>query len=83
MGLSEEERRQLEALTKKSKEPDAPPVSKSIQARIDFGDPAQVEAAIEHGFLTRKEAKELKEEAEKDGDEGDEKPKRRGYFGDD
>lgn len=82
MGLSESEKELLERLTKKSKEPDAPPVSKSISASIDLSDDKQVARAIEHGFLTAAEVKEAKEE-EKEEKKKDSTPRRRGsYFKD-
>ena len=80
MGLSESEKELLERLTKKSKEPDAPPVSKSISASIDLSDDKQVARAIEHGFLTATEVKELKEEEKEEKKKGDSTPRRRGYF---
>jgi hypothetical protein len=87
MGLSDSEKELLERLTKKSKEPDAPPVSKSISANIDLGDDKQVERAIEHGFLTRAEVKALKEGDDNgDDDKGNKStatPRRKGsYFKD-
>lgn len=86
--LSDREQEILDQLTKKRESPDAPPVSKSISANIDLGDEKQVARAIEHGFLTAAEVKELKED-EKNGDGGDGKgkgtatPRRKGsYFKD-
>lgn len=86
MPLSDKEQQMLEQLTKKSKEPEAPPVGKSISANIDLSDDKQIERAIEHGFLTKKEAEELKDDD--DDDDSDSKttktktatPRRKGYF---
>lgn len=80
--LSEKEQEILDQLTQKAKAPDAPPVSKSISASIDLSDDKQVARAIEHGFLTPAEVKELKED-EKDNKTKDSTPRRRGsYFKD-
>lgn len=81
MPLSEEETATLKRLQQKAKEPAAPPVGKVINVSVDLGDEAQVARAIKHGFLTAEEA-----EADKNGDgeedgEGEEAPKRKGYFG--
>ena len=83
MALSAKEKEMLERLTKKADEPEAPPVGRSISATIDLGDPKQIALAIKHGFLTSDEVEDLKEEEEgkeKEGKEGDDTPKRRGYF---
>jgi hypothetical protein len=81
--LSDSEQELLDKLTQKSKAPDAPPVSKSISANIDLSDDKQIARAIEHGFLTPAEVKEMKEEEEKDKKKGgDSTPRRRGYFKD-
>lgn len=83
MGLDEKERAEYERLTRKSKEPDAPPISRSVSGTVDFSNPKSVELAIEHGFLTRKEAEEEKEKEKGDKDKKeDESPRRRSYFGD-
>lgn len=79
-----EEQELFDRLKKKAEAPDAPPVSKSISASINLGNPEEVKLAIEHGFLTAAEVKELKEEA-KNGDEKKEAatPRRKGsYFKD-
>lgn len=85
--LSDSEQELYDRLHKKRESPDAPPVSKSISANIDLGDANQVKLAIEHGFLTAAEVKELKEGGDENGD-GDGKkstatPRRKGsYFKD-
>lgn len=81
MALSEKEQAALEALQKKAKEPDAPPVSKSISASLDLSDEKSIANAIKHGFLTRDEAEDLKEDA-KSGGKGDATPRRKSYFKD-
>lgn len=82
MALSEKEQEILDKLSKKAKEPDAPPVSKSISATVDLSNEKSVAAAIKHGFLTADEVEDLKEEeaAEKKEKKGDATPRRRGYF---
>lgn len=82
MGLTEQEKRTLEALNKKAKEPDPAPVGKSVNITIDPKDKASVDFAIQHGFLTAPEVEEPPEGDDGDGEEGEETPKRRGYFGD-
>lgn len=84
MGLSAEEKKQLDALTKKSKEPDAAPVSRSVRANIDLSDPKQVALAIKHGFLSPDEDDDDDDDKGKGkgkGDDDDDTPKRPGYFG--
>lgn len=81
--LSSEEEELLARLTKKREAPDAPPVTKSISASIDLGDDKQVARAIEHGFLTAAEVKELKEDKGEDDKKAPATPRRRGsYFKD-
>lgn len=83
MGLSEAEKALLAKLQKKSEEPDAPPIGKSVRATIDLGDEKQVALAIKHGFLTADEVEEMTGDGDGDGDKDeptDERPKRRGYF---
>ena len=89
MPLSDEERATLKRLQQKEKEPEAPPVGRSVQARVDFGDPKQVALAVKHGFLTAEEAEEGKKKESDDDDDDDDKkdrkvdkPRRKGYFGD-
>jgi len=78
--LSDEERATLKELMRKDKEPAAPPVGKSISVTVDLSDDAQVERAIQHGFLTRAEVA-ADRNGDEDGEDGDEAPKRKGYFG--
>lgn len=81
MALSEKEQEILDRLSKKAKEPDAPPVSKSISATVDLSNEKSVAAAIKHGFLTAEEVEDMKEEeADKKEKKGDATPRRRGYF---
>lgn len=83
MGLTAAEKKMLERLSKKAEEPDAPPVSRSITATVDLSDPKSIAAAIKHGFLTSDEVEDLQDdEGDGESDEGDETPKRRGYFKD-
>lgn len=86
VGLTEQEKAMLDRLSKKANEPDPPPVGKSVTAHINLGNKDEVELAIKHGFLTADEAADLGNEGTGDdggkGEEGDEKPKRRGYFPD-
>ena len=80
--LTAQEEEMLEKLARKREAPDAPPVGKSISASIDLSDDKQIARAIEHGFLTAAEVKELKEE-EKEEKKKDSTPRRRGsYFKD-
>jgi hypothetical protein len=80
--LTAQEQELYDKLHSKRESPDSPPVSKSISASIDLGDEKQVARAIEHGFLTAAEVKELKEE-EKEDKKKDSTPRRRGsYFKD-
>jgi len=78
--LNDEQRRQLKELQRLEKEPAAPPVGKVINVTVDLGDEAQVQRAIEHGFLT---AREVAEDRNGDGDDedGEDAPRRKGYFG--
>lgn len=83
MGLTAAEKKALERLQRKAEEPDAPPVSRSITATVDLSDPKSIAAAIKHGFLTSDEVEDLQDdEGDGESDEGDETPKRRGYFKD-
>jgi len=80
MPLSEEERATLKRLQQKEKEPAAAPVGKVINVTVDLGDAAQVERAIKHGFLTADEV-DADSDGKGDEDEGEDAPKRKGYFG--
>lgn len=81
MGLTAQEKAMLDKLSKKAEEPDPAPVGKSLTAHINLGSKDEVALAIKHGFLTADEVEELAE-GEGEKDEGDEKPKRQGYFKD-
>jgi hypothetical protein len=75
--LSQEEQNLLKKLQAKAEAPDAPEIGKSLRADINLGDPEQVKLAKKYGFLPPDE-----DESEEEGsEEPDEKPKRRGYFG--
>lgn len=89
MKLSDEEQAQLDALTSKRDAPDEPAGGRSeqIAIHIDLSDEAAVQRAIDHGYLTRAEVKELEdadgEDADADAGDGkrkakdDDAPKRR------
>lgn len=81
MPLSDEEQATFKELQRKAKEPAAAPVGKSINVTVDLSDEKQVARAIKHGFLTAEEVAEDKEGDNGDG-EGDETPRRKGYFSD-
>lgn len=77
MGLTEKEKEMLERLTAKSKEPDAPPIGRSLSVHIDMGDEKAIARAQRFGFL----APDEDDDGDGDGDgDGEETPKRRGYF---
>jgi molecular chaperone DnaK (HSP70) len=78
MALSRKEQEYLEKLQRKAEEPDAPAVSKHINATVDLSDPKSIALAIKHGFLTSDEIDEMEEEEE--DRPADDKPKRRAYF---
>lgn len=75
--LSDEETAMLKRLTDKQKAPDSAPIGRSINVTIDLGDEEQIKRAIKHGFLT---ADDVADEKGEDEDEGDEVPRRKGYF---
>jgi hypothetical protein len=76
--LSESEKAALARLQAKAEAPDEGPISKAINVTINLGDKAQVALAKKMGFLPDDD-EEVTEEME--GEEGDETPKRKGYFG--
>lgn len=76
MGLSAEEKKTLDALTKKSKEPDAP--APSVNYNLDLSSDTAWNRAKEIGLIPGGE-----EESEEEEEEADPTPKRRGYFGGD
>ena len=79
--LTDDEANMLKKLMAKREAPDAPAVGRSISVSIDLGDEAQVRRAQRLGLLDSDEAESNGAEAEGES-EGDEKPKRRGYFDD-
>lgn len=86
MGLTDEEKRTLAALNKKAKEPDPPPVGKSVNITIDPKDPDSVAFAVKHGFLRGDDPvgdADGGDDGDGDGDDdADETPKRKGFFPD-
>lgn len=80
--LSEKEAAALKRLQEKAEAPDAPSVGRSINVNVDLSDPKQIALAIKHGFLTPDEVDELEEEETGNGEEGEETPRRKGFFGD-
>ena len=80
MPLSDEERATLKRLQQKEKEPAAAPVGKVINVTVDLGSEEQVARAIKHGFLTADEVADDKGDSDGDEGDGDEAPKRKGYF---
>lgn len=84
MGLSKEEKEQLEALTRKSKEPDGPPAN--VNFNLDLSSDAAWERAKKLGLVREPEPDgDGDGDGDDDGDGGDDVPKRRGrgagYFG--
>ncbi len=76
MALSKEEKEQLEALTRKSKEPDGP--RGNINFTLDLGSDAAWERARKLGLIPSEDDKD----ADDEDDEPDDVPNRkRGYFG--
>jgi hypothetical protein len=82
VGLTSKEKKLLENLTRKAEEPDAGPVSKSVNVLVDLKDAASVAMAKKFGFLPDDDDAD-DDDADGDADtdaEGDDTPKRRGYF---
>lgn len=83
MGLSKEEKEQLEALTRKSKEPDGPPAN--VNFTLDLSSDSAWDRAKKLGLVREPEPGGSEEEEEEES--GDDPPKRRGrgsgYFGTD
>lgn len=77
MGLSKEEKEQLDALTKKSKEPDTPKPSMSFS--LDLGSDVAWERAKKLGLIGGDD--DDGDDGEDDDDNREEAPKQRGYFG--
>jgi hypothetical protein len=80
MALSEEERATMKRLQQKEKEPAAGPIGKVIQVSVDLGDEAQIARAIKHGFLTADEVESDRNGSDDEDGEGDDAPRRKGYF---
>jgi hypothetical protein len=81
--LSADEKAQLEALTKKAKEPERSSGGGNhrLNVSIDLADEAQVKRAQKLGLLgDYAPDDESDEEAGGDGDDGGDPPKRGGYF---
>lgn len=76
--LSKAEQKMLERLQAKSEAPDAGPVSRTLRANIDLGDPEQIKRAQRYGFLDPDDDDDGDEEDDETQEE--ETPKRRGYF---
>ena len=85
MALTKREKEMLERLQAKAEEPDRGPISRALNVSIDLGDAKQVALAKRYGFLDDDDD-DLDDEGTddkggKNGDEGDDTPKRKGYFG--
>ena len=86
--LTADEARLLKRLQRKSEEPDAPPVSKSLSISVDLGDEKQVERATKLGLLDlltgadEDDDESADEDDDESTDEDDDVPRRRGYFKD-
>lgn len=86
MGLSADEQKLLKRLQRKSEEPDAPPVGKSLSISVDLGDEKQVERAQKLGLLggllggPDDDDTDDDDDDNTDDDDDDDTPRRRGYF---
>lgn len=80
MGLTPEEKKLMERLSRKAEEPDPPAVGKSVNVVVDLANAAQVKLAQKFGFLPSDEV-ESEPEGGDDSESADEAPNRRGYFG--
>lgn len=74
MGLSKEEKAQLEALSRKAKEPDGP--SGNINFNLDLSSDTAWERARKLGLIGGDDD----EGDDEEGDEKDDKPTRKGFF---
>lgn len=74
MGLSKEEKEQLEALSKKAKEPDAP--AGNINFNLDLSSDAAWERAKKLGLVKDDDSSD----DDDDDADADDKPARGGYF---
>ena len=81
MGLSAEEKQQLDALTKKSKEPDAPPPS--VNFNLDLSSDTAWERARKLGLVPGDDDNNNDDNNNDDDNKNsDDPPRRRGYFPD-
>ena len=80
MGLTDKEKRLMEKLQRKAEEPDAGPVSKSVNVLVDLKDAASVAMAKKFGFLPNDDDDDDDDDDSDDDSEADDAPKRRGYF---
>lgn len=76
MGLSKEEKEQLEALSRKAKEPDAP--AGNINFNLDLSSDSAWERAKKLGLVKDDDGSDGDGDGDGDGDDG---PGRSGYFG--
>jgi hypothetical protein len=74
MALSDEEKAQLKKLTEKAKAPDTPPPS--VNYNLDLSDDKAYERAVKLGLISGDDS----DDSDGDEDEGDDTPKRKGYF---
>lgn len=79
MALSKEEKAQLDALTKKSKEPDAP--RGGLNFNLDLSDDKAYQRAVKLGLIDGDDDGDGDGDGDGD-DDGDDTPKRRGFFPD-
>jgi L-amino acid N-acyltransferase YncA len=81
--LTAKEQALLEKLAAKAEAPDSGPVSRSLSASINLGNPAEVKLAQKYGFLDSDDDDDDGDAGDGDGDaDAGDTPKRRGYFKD-
>ena len=81
MGLTEQEAAILAKLMKKKDEPDAPQHGRSFNITVDLGDEKQVERARRLGLSDLLGLDDTNGDGDSgEGAEGEEAPKRRGFF---
>lgn len=80
--LSKEEQAALRRLQEKAEAPEPPSVARSLTASINLGNPEEVKLAKRYGFLPADDDDDEQDDTDQGDEEGDETPKRRGYFGD-
>lgn len=82
MGLTDQEKATLEALSKKAKEPDPPPLGRSVSISVNMDDAEQVAKAQKWGFLPPDEEPPAEGgEGGESGESGEDQPQRGGFFG--